>query len=237
MASIFQFAQSVGALKNTGDAEAGTTATVINTSDTTGVANGDLIQFTTGAQAGRRRKIASFIANTSITVDAAFPAAPATGNLYEVLATADIGAGAGNHFNFKNADTTTPSDYSANPITAGNSSYEVYINGHWTGAFNAITANLVWMSTLSVTGYGTGAAITGSVPTDYVAPTTATNADADIPTVEGSALNPTVSDGVGSPDVGVAGFSKFVRMQLKTGSDASPGDGGSSTLTFKWSES
>ena len=237
MAATFQFAQSTGGILNSGDAEAGSTATVINTSDTSGASAGNLLEMTDGGQAGRRRKIASITANVSITLDSAFPGAPSTGNLYVVFATTDIGAGGDNHFNFKNADTANPADYSSYPITAGASSYEVYLNAHWTGTFNAITTNKVWMSTYSMTGYGTGALVTASVVTNYAQPSTTANGDSETPTVEGSALDPTISEGTGTPDVGTAGYSKLWRMQLQTDSDATPGTGGTNVMTLKWSES
>jgi hypothetical protein len=51
---------------------------------------------------------------------------------------ADLGA-SGNLFNFKNSDSlTSAADYTSYPITAGNSSYEVWLRGHFTDTFNQI---------------------------------------------------------------------------------------------------
>jgi len=142
----------------------------------------------------------------------------------------DIGDGSGGNFwNFKNADTATPSDYATYPITAGNRSYDVWIQGHFTGTFNNISNIKFWCSTLSLTGYGTGALISGDkeIPGAYVTPSTADTTEPNVPVAEGSAL--ALAYG--------AAFSDYVQLQLETGADATPGDGGTSTFTLKYDES
>lgn len=141
----------------------------------------------------------------------------------------DIGNGSGgNYFNFKNADTATPSDYTTYPITAGNCSYEVYLQGHWTGTFSSISNVKFWMSTKSLTGYGTGASIHAAVvaPASYATPSTTENADSACPESEGSALSLTY----------LSNYCSYVRLQLETESDASAGTGGTSTFTLKYDE-
>jgi len=141
----------------------------------------------------------------------------------------DIGSGGGdNEFNFMNADITaalTPV-YTANPITAGNCSFWVGIRGHWTGTFNSISNIRVWW-TKTLTGYGTGADITASVQGSWPgAPSATDTTDPTAPTVEGSGLQPTYS----------ANYCQWTRHQLETAADASPGDGGSSTLNLSYDE-
>lgn len=143
----------------------------------------------------------------------------------------DIGDTAGNFFNFKANDSATPSDYSSNPITAGNNSMEVYLRGHFTGTFNQISNMLFWNSVQSLTGYGSGASIKASIQSTYSTPTTTPNGDSAVPTSQGSALAVTPST-ISSP-----GYSDFIRLQLATGANASPGDGGSNEFSFRYSES
>lgn len=44
----------------------------------------------------------------------------------------------GNLFNYKRADDATAANYSSNPVTAGQKSYEVWLRGKFTGTFNKI---------------------------------------------------------------------------------------------------
>ena len=141
----------------------------------------------------------------------------------------DIGDGTGgNYWNFKNADDATPANYSTYPIPAGNDSYEVYIRGHFTGTFNSIGNLFFWASTLSLTGYGTGASLKASVQAAYATPAVAANGDSAIPTTQGTGLAPTYA----------AAYSQYLRMQLHTvNTSPVPGDGGVSTLSLQWDES
>jgi len=145
----------------------------------------------------------------------------------------DIGNGAGgNYWNYKNADTNDPADYDDNPITAGNCSYEVYIRGHFTDVFNLVENILFWASGLDLTGYGSAAAMTGSVQAVYAQPTTVDNGDAAIPEAVGAALD--ISQ---APDLTAPGYSKYARTQLETDADATPGDGGTTTFSLRYDES
>ena len=58
----------------------------------------------------------------------------------------DLGS-SGNLMNFKNIDSIGTSDYDENPVPAGSNSYEVFLQGHFTGTFNAIYDLRFWMST------------------------------------------------------------------------------------------
>ncbi|MGW8177230.1 MAG: hypothetical protein ACWGQW_00315 [bacterium] len=140
----------------------------------------------------------------------------------------DIGDGSGgNYFNFMNADITaalTPV-YTAYPITAGNNSYSVGIRGHFTGTFNTISNIKVW-ATKTLTGYGTGADITGSVQASGWTPDASDTGDSSMPTSEGAGLAPTYS----------SNYSQWIRLQLETAGDATPGDGGSSTIHMSYDE-
>jgi hypothetical protein len=145
---------------------------------------------------------------------------------------ADIGDGSGgNYFNFMSEDQKgTPADYTNHPITAGNDSFEVYIQGHWTGTFSSISNIKYWLSTKSLTGYGSTASLKGSVVAvgAYAAPTATPNADTAFPEVEGSALAPTYA----------SNYCGYLRHQLHTSvAGATPGDGGTNTFTMKYDES
>lgn len=144
---------------------------------------------------------------------------------------ADVGDGSGgNYWNFKSIDDATAANYSSNPIVAGEDSFEVYIQGHFTGTFNAISNVLFWASDLVLTGYGTGAALKASVviPGDWAQASEVANADSAIPTTEGTALELAYA----------AAFSDYVRMQLHTTTTAAvPGDGGTTTFTMQYDES
>ena len=142
---------------------------------------------------------------------------------------ADIGDGSGgNYWNYKNVDDATPANYSSYPIQAGDDSYEVYIRGHWTGTFNSISNIKIWLSTKSLTGYGTGASLKGSVQSSYTQSTKVANADSAFPESSGAALAPTYA----------ANYSQYVRIQLHTvNTSPAPGDGGSNIFTLTWDES
>jgi len=140
----------------------------------------------------------------------------------------DIGDGSGgNYFNFMNADITAPLTpvYTANPITAGNCSFDVGIRGHWTGTFNSISNIRVWWTKV-LTGYGTSADITASIQAGGFTPSASDNGDSSAPTSEGTGLQPTYS----------SNYCQWTRHQLETDSDATPGDGGSSTLHLSYDE-
>lgn len=60
----------------------------------------------------------------------------------------DIGDGSGgNYWNYKDVDDATPANYSSNPITAGNNSYEVWLRLHFTNTFNKVDNLQMWEST------------------------------------------------------------------------------------------
>jgi len=44
----------------------------------------------------------------------------------------------GNLFNYKRIDDATAANYSSNPVPAGGKSYEVWLRGKFTGAFNRV---------------------------------------------------------------------------------------------------
>ena len=143
----------------------------------------------------------------------------------------DIGDGSGgNYFNFKTNDDATPANYSSNPITAGNDSMEVYLQGHWTGTFNSISNIKFWASANTYTGAGTGNTIKASVVPvgSYATPTTTPNGDSAVPTSQGAGLAPTYG----------SNYCGYCRLQLHTvASGATPGDTNSVTFSLSWDES
>ena len=144
--------------------------------------------------------------------------------------------GSATNLNLMNNDSydSTGTDYQTYPITVPSSfsaySYERWIRAKFSGTFNQIDNMKFWKSdgTLSDANLSINAGVTTSGVTPVV--TASSIATAAIPTVEGSALNPTNI-------LTSAGYSKYVVMQLVVPSTVTtPGDIGSQTVTFKYDE-
>lgn len=143
----------------------------------------------------------------------------------------DVGDGSGgNYWNFKTNDDATPANYSSNPITAGNDSMEIYVQGHWTGTFNSISNIKFWASANTLTGAGTGNSIKAAVVAvgSYATPSTTPNADSAVPTSQGAGLTLTYG----------SNFCSYVRLQLHTvNTSPTPGDTGTVTWSMSYDES
>lgn len=147
--------------------------------------------------------------------------------------------------NFLSTNTASGTDTTTNtlaaPITiegSDNYSYERWIRGHWTGTFNGISNIRVWAST---SGPGTGVTIQGNVktpnPTTYVTAvdTDSTFATTNIPTVQGSGLQPTYNSGsTGTP--ATTQCSDYVVLQMTVANTASPGYVTAVTFNYGWDE-
>lgn len=142
----------------------------------------------------------------------------------------------GNLFNFKNIDDATVGDYNANPISAGNNSFEVWMRGHFTGTFNIIRDVRFWMSTpFSPT---TGLQImwkgTQSI---YLQPASGTSsiATSSIPLADPGTANVSIGGNL-SGSLTTSGYTDHVVMQLQTTTAAAAGDTSLATFTMSYSE-
>ena len=148
----------------------------------------------------------------------------------------DLGE-SGNLFNFKNADTATASDYTDNPITAGNNSYEVYLRGHWTGTFNKIDNLRFWMSTDFSPNTGLSIKWAANGTPTYTEPvaTTSTVATTAIPTSDPGSENLYIGGSSGG-SLTAAGYSDYIVLQLQTTVSAAAGDTSLAEFTIEWDE-
>lgn len=123
------------------------------------------------------------------------------------------------------APNITPS---ANPIAAGNNSFEKWNRGRFSGTYTSI-ANLRFYK--SAGSYVTGESIKAAVNAAYATPTASTSsvATAAVPTTEGSALVPTAPGS--SPS-----FSGYIITQLQTTVSTPPGNVNTKTFTLKYDE-
>jgi len=131
------------------------------------------------------------------------------------------------NLNFGSIDTPniTPS---ANPIPAGNNSFEKWARGRFSGTFTSVANLRFWKSAGA---YVTGEDIKATVNETYATPTDSASsvATVTVPTVEGSALVPDAP--VINP-----GYSGYITMQLQTTGSTPPGAVNQKTFTLKYDE-
>jgi hypothetical protein len=148
----------------------------------------------------------------------------------------DIGE-SGNIFNFMDADTNTESDYTTYPITAGNNSYEVWLQGHFTDTFNSIDNIQFWMSTDFSPNTGLSVKWEGE-ETTYATPvkTASTVATTAVPTSDPGTANVSISGSLAG-SLSAAGYSDYIVLQLQTTTGAAAGDTSLATFTLQYDES
>lgn len=149
--------------------------------------------------------------------------------------TADLGS-SGNLFNFKNSDSlTSAADYTSYPITAGNSSYEVWLRGHWTGTFNQIQ-NLQFYKSSGTLEDGVTIEWEGE-ETTYATPVSSgsTVATTAIPESDPGTANVSIG-GELTGSLSTAGFSDYVVLQLNTTTATPSGDTNTYTFTLQYDE-
>lgn len=144
--------------------------------------------------------------------------------------------------NWKNTDVEATA-YSASPITFGNNSFENWLFGHFSGSYNQISAGL-WAHTL--TAFGTGETLKGTVTSTYTTPATTTNAalSTDMTTAIAIASGQAVlftptSPNTGSPTSSTTAnpaYTQFLPTQLQTTTSAPAGDTPQVTLTLQYNE-
>jgi len=150
--------------------------------------------------------------------------------------TSDLGE-SGNLFNFKDADDATASNYSSNPIVAGQNSYEVWLRAHFTGTFNKIDNLQFWMSTDFSPNTGLAVKYTADQET-YVTPvkTASSIADTAVPTSDPGTANVTIGGSLGG-NLTAAGYSDYIVLQLQTTTSAASGDTSLAVFTLQYDES
>ncbi len=142
----------------------------------------------------------------------------------------------GNLFNFKNADTAGIADYAANPITAGNNSYEVFLLGHYLGTFNRIDNVRFWMSTNFAPSTGLSVFFKGN-QVIYLQPANGTSslATSSIPTADPGSANVSFNGNL-SGSLVASGYTDHIVLQLRTTASAPPGDTSLATFTLTYNE-
>jgi hypothetical protein len=148
--------------------------------------------------------------------------------------------------NWKNADDSTTTAYSAAPITAGQNSFDKYQAILYAGTFNSLSSLTYKVST---TAPGTGLTVVGSVITTASPRTPATTANGDTTTNLTTGLTANfvhtntwtsvfaTGTATGGPNDATSWYGQAFRTQLQTTGSAAPGDITSVTITATWTES
>lgn len=147
----------------------------------------------------------------------------------------DLGS-SGNLANFKNTDSIGTSDYAANPVAAGTNSFEVWLQGHFSGVFNAIYDRRFWMSTDFSPNTGLVVKMKGDQQA-YAQPTNATSsiATSTIGTSDPGAANVTFGGSLTS-SITTSGYTDYIVLQLQTTTAAPAGDTSLATFSLSYIE-
>ena len=147
----------------------------------------------------------------------------------------DLGS-SGNLQNFKSVDSAGIADYAANPITAGNNSFEVWLRGHFTGTFNRVDDVRVWQSTNFSPSTGLQIFWAGQ-QVIFLQPSQGTSsiATSSIPTSDPGSANVSIGGSL-SGSLTTSGFTDHVVLQLRTTSAAPAGDTSLTTITMSYTE-
>lgn len=145
----------------------------------------------------------------------------------------DLGA-SGNLFNFKANDDATAANYSSNPISAGNSSMEVYLRGHFTGTFNKIDNLQFWQSTAFSPATGLQVTFAGDNHA-YATPSATDNTHSNVPTSDPGTANVSIGGSL-SGNLATAGYSDYIVLQLDTTTSAAAGDTSLAVFTLQYDE-
>jgi hypothetical protein len=150
---------------------------------------------------------------------------------------ADLNTG-GNEFNFKDLDSlTSEADYTSNPITAGNNSYEVWIHGNWSGTMNEVSNLQFWKS---AGGPDSGISLYWEgEQTVYVTPikTNSTIATATVPTADPGTANVSITGALAGKLLTAGGDSDYIVLQMRSTTAAAAGDTSTYTFTLQYDES
>lgn len=149
--------------------------------------------------------------------------------------TTDLGS-SGNLFNFKSSDSlTSAADYTSYPITAGNSSYEVWLRAKFSGTFNEVQ-NLQFYKSAGTYGTGIGIQWDGET-TAYATPVSSnsTVATTDVPTADPGSANVSVG-GELTGSLTASGYSDYIVLQLDSTTATEAGDTNTFTFTLQYDE-
>ena len=165
---------------------------------------------------------------------------PATFNWSQTVgapagARSDLGS-SGNLMNFKNVDSIGTSDYATYPVPAGSNSYEVFLQGHFTGTFNSIYDLRFWMSTDFSPNTGLTVKAKGNQQT-YNQPTNATSsiATATISTSDPGTANVSYEGSLTS-SISTSDYTDYLVVQLQTTTAAPAGDTSLATFSLSYIE-
>ena len=143
----------------------------------------------------------------------------------------DLGAVGSNSIGwaYKAVDTSGSQDYAANPITAGQNSYEKYLRGNFQGTFNTVNNLKIWRSAGSLAAVGVIDLYSGTGA--FATPGTAdsSKATAIIGTASPAATN------MGGSLTGT-GFSGYNILQARASTSAASGDSGTSRTSLSFDE-
>lgn len=147
----------------------------------------------------------------------------------------DLGA-SGNLMNFKNIDSIGTSDYAQYPVPAGSNSFEVFLQGHFTGSFAAIYDLRFWMST----DFSPNTGLTVKANTQqtlFSQPSTATSsiATSALGTSDPGARNVSVGGSLTS-SITTSGYTDYLVLQLQTTTAAPAGDTSLATFSLSYIE-
>jgi hypothetical protein len=142
----------------------------------------------------------------------------------------------GNLSNFKNVDTAGIAGYTANPIQAGNNSYEKWLRAHFSGAFNRIDGVRFWMSTNYSPSTGLHVFFNGQQAT-YLQPANGTSsiATSSIPTADPGSTNVSINGSL-SGSLVASGYTDHLVLQLRSDANAPAGDTSLGTFTLTYNE-
>lgn len=149
----------------------------------------------------------------------------------------DLGS-SGNLFNFKNADTIGIADYATYPVAAGSNSFEVWLQGHFSGVFNTISDLRFWMSTDFSPNTGLTLKINPTAQVAYAQPTNATSskATATISTSDPGTRNVAVGGDLVT-NLSTSGYTNYLVLQLQSTVAAAAGDSSLCTFSMSYIES
>jgi len=154
-------------------------------------------------------------------------------------------------------DNPDPATYSEFPLLVSKASVEVYIRGYWNGVTGAITNIRFLCTLLNVEGYGDGAYVNGRVVDQYPNGNPDIVGGVNVNTYAGPLIywpdHPSHDPSVWAPmqqsqdpnqgyldltpGYETTQYSRYAVLQLVTGPNAQPGDGGRSSFTLYYDES
>ncbi len=148
---------------------------------------------------------------------------------------ADLGS-SGNLANFKNVDSIGTSDYAQYPVPAGNNSFEIWLQGHFTGIFNSISNLQFWMSTAFSPNTGL-VVMAATQQTTFQQPTNASSsiATSQVSTSAPGVPNVSVGGNVNS-SLTTSGYTDYMVLQMQTTTAAPAGDTSLATFSLSYIE-